>query len=122
MDWGFEPVFWAFLQVPGNNRQREPQLQPHQQKRISTPYSELGGLTLFSGQLGRSNISPTYDIFQFMAVGLLGMESTIKWRNRRRTNVWTPPSHIPAESPKTGSESQGAFPKSSSKDSAGLAP
>lgn len=65
---------------------------------------------------------PNLWYFQFMAVGLLGMESTIKWRNRRRTNVWTPPSHIPAESPKAGSESQGAFPKGSSKDSAGLAP
>lgn len=36
---------------------------PTSKKRISTPYSELGGPTLFSGQLGRSNISPTYDIF-----------------------------------------------------------
>lgn len=74
MDWGFEPVFWAFLQVPDNNRQREPQLtaNPTSIKGFQhSLYSELGGLTMFSGQLGRSIIFPIM-IFSIYGSGFIG--------------------------------------------------
>lgn len=122
VDREFEPFSWAFLQVPDNNRQREPQLTANPTGIKGIQLSTVNWVAQLWFLV--SSVDQMYSqlmIFSIYGSRFIGngIYSEMEKQAQNQCLDSTPP---PAESLKAGSESRGAFPKSSSKDSAGLAP